>query len=335
MFYILHGPDDFSLREELGRIKDGLGDREALASNTTFFEGKQVGLNQLMDACMALPFLGTHRLIIVEGLLSRSSGSSKGGGDEDETEEGKLPKKGKGEWKALKDCVGGMPPSTVLVLVDSGVNKTSALFKGLASLAEVREFSPRRGRELREWIKGRVRQGGGTISSDAVNVLASMVGENLWVLASEIEKLLVYTAGRPIDQEDVEEVVSYARESNVFAMVDAIIEGRSARAASLLHLSIEEGAAAPYLLFMITRQLRLLVQSKELSMQHCRRAEIKSRLGISKDFVLDKALEQGHHYSMERLEHVYRQLLETDRSIKRGLMKGEMALDLLIADLCA
>jgi DNA polymerase-3 subunit delta len=333
MFYILHGPDDFSLREELGRIKDGLGDREALASNTTFFEGKQVGLNQLMDACMALPFLGTHRLIIVEGLLSRSSNSSKG--DEDEADEGKTAKKGKGEWKALKDCVGGMPPSTVLVLVDGEVNKTTALYKGLAPLAQVREFPLRRGRELREWIKGRVRQGEGAISSDAVNLLASMVGENLWVLASEIEKLLIYTAGRPIDQEDVEEVVSYAREANVFAMVDAIIEGRSARAASLLHLSIEEGAAPPYLLFMITRQLRLLVQSKELSMQRCRRADIKSQLGITKDFVLDKALEQGHHYSMERLEHVYRQLLETDRSIKRGLMKGEMALDLLIADLCA
>ena len=333
MFYILHGPDDFSLREELGRIKDGLGDREALASNTTFFEGKQVGLHQLMDACMALPFLGTHRLIIVEGLLSRTSSSAKG--DEDDTDEGKSTKKGKGEWKALKDGVGGMPPSTVLVLIDREVNKSAALFKGLASLAQVKEFPLRRGRELREWIKGRVRQGGGTISSDAVNVLASMVGENLWVLASEIEKLLVYTAGRPIDQQDVEEVVSYARESNVFAMVDAIIEGRSAKAASLLHLSLEEGAAAPYLLFMITRQLRLLVQSKELSMQRCRRADIKSRLGISKDFILDKALEQGRNYSMERLEHVYRQLLETDRAIKRGLMKGEMALELLIADLCA
>jgi len=296
MFYILHGPDDFSLREELGRIKDGLGDREALASNTTFFEGKQVGLHQLMDACMALPFLGTHRLIIVEGLLSRTSSSA---------------------------------------LIDREVNKSAALFKGLAPLAQVKEFPLRRGRELREWIKGRVRQGGGTISSDAVNVLASMVGENLWVLASEIEKLLVYTAGRPIDQQDVEEVVSYARESNVFAMVDAIIEGRSAKAASLLHLSLEEGAAPPYLLFMITRQLRLLVQSKELSLQRCRRADIKSRLGISKDFILDKALEQGRNYSMERLEHVYRQLLETDRAIKRGVMKGEMALELLIADLCA
>lgn len=334
MFYILHGPDDFSLREELERIKGGLGDREALASNTTYFEGKQVGLNQLMDACMALPFLGTHRLIIVEGLLSRSSNYSKGN-DADESEESQGRKKGKGEWKGLKDCIPGMPPSTVLVLVDGEVNKTSALFRGLTPLAEVREFPLRRGRALADWIRERVRQGGGTISSDAVSMLATMVGENLWVLASEIEKLLIYTAGRGIDREDVEEVVSYARESNVFAMVDAIIEGRSAKAASLLHLSIEEGAAAPYLLFMITRQLRMLVQAKELSLQRCRRAEIKSQLGITQDWVLDKVLEQGHHYSMERLEHVYRQLLETDRCIKRGVMRGEMALDLLIADLCA
>ena len=38
---------------------------------------------------------------------------------------------------------------------------------------------------------------------------------------------------------------------------------------------------------------------------------------------------------MERLEQVYRKLLETDLSIKRGTLRGELALDLLVADLCA
>jgi hypothetical protein len=37
---------------------------------------------------------------------------------------------------------------------------------------------------------------------------------------------------------------------------------------------------------------------------------------------------------MERLEQVYHKLLETDVSIKRGWLKGDMALDLLVAELC-
>lgn len=323
MFYILFGPDEFSLREELERIKDGLGDRESLASNTTTFEGKQVSLNQLMDACIALPFLGSHRLIIVEGLLARFDG------DRLELKKGKG-----GEWGEFEKKVGGMPPSTVLILIDGQIKKGNALLKRLAPLASVKEFPLLKGAALGEWILGRVKEGQGTISPEAVRMLASLVGENLWVLASEIEKLLLYTAGRRIDEGDVKTVVSYAREANVFTMVDALIEGRAARAAPLLHQLLQEGDTAPYLLVMITRQLRLLVQSKELSLQGFAPAEVKARLALTSDYVLNKALEQGRRYSMERLEQVYRKLLETDLSIKRGLWRGELALDLLIADLC-
>ena len=336
MFYILcgtrYGTDEFSLHEELERIKDGLGDREALASNTTVFDGKQVGFNQLMDACMAMPFLGTHRLVIVEGLLGRFSGGEEEGGVE-----GEVKKKGKkdiGEWKGLKERVGEMAPTTVLVLIEGDVNRNSALFKAIAPLAQVKQFSFLSGKALENWIRGRVGQGGGKISLGAVKLLAELVGQNLWMLASEIDKLLLYTEGRPIEEEDVRGVVSYAKEANVFTMVDALVDGHAARAASLLHRSLDEGDTAPYLLVMITRQLRLLVQAKELSLQHCKYPEIKSRLGVVNDFVLNKALEQGRHYTMERLEQVYHKLVETDVAIKRGWLKGDMALDLLVAELC-
>jgi DNA polymerase-3 subunit delta len=321
MLYILFGPDEFSLREELERIKEGLGDRESLASNTTIFEGKQVGFNQLMDACVALPFLGTHRLIIVEGLLARFEGDRAG--------------LNKGEWGEFGVKIGDIPPSTALVLVDRQLKKGNALLKGLAPLASVKEFTLLKGAALEGWIRGRIKEGKGTISTDAVRMLASLVGDNLWVLASEIEKLLLYTMGRRIEAGDVEEVVSYAREANVFVMVDALIEGQAARAAPLLHQLLQEGDTAPYLLVMITRQLRLLVQAKELSLQGYSSAGVKDRLGLASDYVLNKALKQGRSYSMERLEQVYRKLLETDLSIKRGLWKSDLALDLLVAELCA
>ncbi|MBE0415538.1 MAG: DNA polymerase III subunit delta [Dehalococcoidia bacterium] len=316
LLYILFGADDFSLREALGEIKEGLDDREALSSNTTVFEGHQVRLNQLMDACMAMPFLGSHRLVIVEGLLSRFE-------------------KEEGEWLALKDRVGSMPQTTVLVLVDGPLKRDNTLLKGLAPLASVKEFPPLKGAALGEWVKRRVKEGKGTISPQAVRLLASLVGGNLWVLASEIEKLLLYTSGRRIEEGDVNEVVSYAREASVFTMVDALIEGRAATAAPLLHRLLQEGATAPYLVVMITRQLRLLFQAKELSLKGMAASEIKNRLGLASDYVLTKALEQSRRYSMRRLEQVYRKLLETDLSIKRGIWKGELALDLFVAELCA
>jgi DNA polymerase-3 subunit delta len=269
-----------------------------------------------MDACLAMPFLGSHRLIIVEGLLGRFE-------------------EGGEEWLALKEQVATMPQTTVLVLVDGQIKRGNALLRGLAPLASVKEFPLLKGAALEGWIRKRVARGGGTISPQAVRLLATQVGENLWVLASEIEKLLLYTLGRRIEEGDVRGVVSYAREASVFSMVDALVEGRASRAATLIHQLLQEGVTAPYLLVMITRQLRLLLQAKELSLKGMAVSEIKKRLGLASDYTLTKALEQSKRYSMRRLEQVYRKLLETDLSIKRGIWKGELALDLLVAELCA
>ena len=338
MIYILYGHDEFSLHEELNQIKNSLGDREALATNTNEFDGKQVAPGQLLDACKAMPFLGTHRLVIVDGLLSRfekGSKTSKGSDGGEEEQEKVMPKRGwRAEWGELKQMLPEVPPTTVLVFVDGEIKKDNLLLKQLASAAQVRQFSELKGAALSEWIRNRVKGGGGSISPDAAKMLALFVGDNLAVLASEIDKLILYAAGRRIEDKDVKEVVSYAREANVFAMVDALIEGRSAAAAPILQQLLDEGAAAPYLLYMITRQVRLLVQIKELSNQKRNRNEIRERLAIASDFVLNKALEQSRNYSMERLEQIYRKLLETDIAIKQGTWKGELALDLLVAELC-
>ena len=338
MIYILYGHDEFSLHEELNRIKNSLGDREALATNTTEFDGKQVVPGQLLDACKAMPFLGTHRLVIVEGLLSRfekGTRVSKESDGADEDQEKVMPKRGwRAEWGELKQRLPEVPPTTVLIFIDGEIKKDNLLLKQLAPSAQVRQFPELRGNMLKDWIGNRIKGGGGSIAPDAAKMLAAFAGDNLWVLASEIDKLILFTGGRRIEEKDIKEVVSYAREANVFTMVDALIEGRSATAAPLLQQMLDEGAAAPYILFMITRQVRLLVQIKELSQQKCTRNEIRERLGIMNDFVLNKALEQSRNYSMERLEQIYRKILETDISIKQGIWKGDLALDLLVTELC-
>ena len=337
MIYILYGHDEFSLHEELNYIKNGLGDREALATNTTEFDGKQVAPGQLLDACKAMPFLGTHRLVIVDGLLSRFEKGTRTAkeSDGDEEQEKVMPKRGwRAEWGELKQRLPEVPPTTVLVFIDGEIKKDNLLLKQLAPLAQVRQFSELKGNSLNEWIRNRVKGNGGVISPEAVKLLAAYAGDNLWVLASEIDKLILFTAGRRIEEKDIKEVVSYAREANIFTMVDALIEGHSATAAPLLQQMLDEGAAAPYILFMITRQVRLLVQIKELINLKCNRNEIRDRMGIMNDFVLNKALEQSRNYSMERLEQIYRKILETDISIKQGIWKGDLALDLLVAELC-
>ncbi|GAI39824.1 unnamed protein product, partial [marine sediment metagenome] len=58
------------------------------------------------------------------------------------------------------------------------------------------------------------------------------------------------------------------------------------------------------------------------------------RLGITAEFVWRKTLEQASRYSLERLTELYHKLLEADLSIKTGRYDGELALNILVAELC-
>lgn len=62
--------------------------------------------------------------------------------------------------------------------------------------------------------------------------------------------------------------------------------------------------------------------------------EIQDRLGLPSEFALRKTLEQAQRYPLERLRELYNKLLETDLAIKTGKYDGELALNLLIAELC-
>ncbi len=326
MLYILFGEDDFSLHQALDEIKNGLDDREMLASNTTVLDGSQLSLNQLMNTCDALPFLAQKRLVIVEGLLARFDQKGR-------RRKARIPQLDE-EWRGLGSYLPGMSPSTVLILIDGGVGKGNPLFRELSPEATVKEFPSPRGTRLNGWIWERVKKGGGSISPSAVQLLADLIGGNLWVMDSEIEKLLLYARGRRVEERDVRSVVSYARESNIFAMIDAIMERKTSVATTLLHRLLNEGAAAPYLLFMITRQFRMLVQTKELASQRLPSIEVQKRSGLTSEYAFRKTMEQAKGFSMKQLEEVYRRLLDTDVSIKTGRQRGELALDLLITELC-
>ena len=78
----------------------------------------------------------------------------------------------------------------------------------------------------------------------------------------------------------------------------------------------------------------MIVQAKELRNQRKSEAEIQNKLGVASEFALRKVLEQADRYPMRYIIVMYHKLLETDLSIKTGKYDGELALNLLIADLC-
>ena len=328
MLYIIYGQDDFSVYQALEKIKAELGNLEMLAVSTTKLDGERLTLNELRDNCNIAPFLSPRRLVIVNHLLSRfEPRQSKSRPGKGMTKfESEL-----GEWEGLPFYIKQMPETAVLVLIEGKISGNNPLLKKLSPLAEVRTFPLLRGRSLKTWIQQRVINEGGSITPQAVDLLAELIGGNLWAMSNEIQKLLLYARGRPISEDDVRQLASYVQEASIFLLVDAILEGQIKTAQRLLHQLYQEGASPTYILAMITRQFRLIALSKELS--GLSRQQLQDKLGLASSYSLDKTLNQAKLYDLEQVREAYGKLLEADLGIKTGKYNDQLAVELLVTEL--
>jgi DNA polymerase-3 subunit delta len=324
---VLFGADDFSLRQALEDIKKGIGDPASLLPNTIVLDGRTVSPEQLRNACETVPFLADKRLVVVEGLPERFE-SPKGA-------RGKAPRRvdRAEEIKKFVDIARSVPPFTELVVIGGGVKASNPLLRELAALGKIGSFPLLKQPQLDRWVERRVKTAGGSISPQALAALVRFVGSDLWSMANEVDKLVLYAPGRRIEEADVKAVVSYAREESVFTLVDSVLESRGGLAQETLQQLLRAGAEPVYLLTMIARQARIILLVREMRARGLSRNEIQTKLALNSDFLIHKAWEQSERYSPARLRELYHRLLETDIAVKTGRLEGEVALDILVAEL--
>lgn len=330
MIYLL--PDDFLGHERLAEIRRACGDPDLVSLNTTRLEGQRLDLDELAAAAMAMPFLAEKRLVVVRQALSQYDAKGAAAGSE------KRQATRSERARALVAVLEQLPPTTELVFLEepekvkkSGNPIAQAISRLGGEVMERRQMKPD---ELIAWASNRVRAKGGRIQPGAAALLATAAGDDLQRLDGEIEKLITYAAGAEIKTEDVRLLVSAPGDDNVFHLVDAVGRGDRRQALAVLREAVGAGAAVPYLLLMIVRQFRLLLQARELSTTGLDPWQIAGQLRVP-SWVARTLVEQTRRFRDGDLERIYRRLVETDQAIKTGRLEGGVALDLLVAELTA
>ena len=328
MIYSLSGEDDFTIRETLTGMKESVGTPDVRDVNIVTLNAN-VSLDEFTANASTVPFLADKRLVLVEGLLGKFE--RRGGG---RSSSGANGRKDLSEWERLPLVLADVPETTDVVFVDGRLSASNPLLKLIQERVTAKTFNPPGPRELRMWIADRARSERAEIEERAVQMLAETIGSDLPVIASELRKLALVAAGRAITAEDVDSMVSYAQESNIFASVDAIVEGRVSEALGLVHGLLEGGSPTGYIITMIARQVRLLILAKEIGARRLSTGEASQRLRLS-GYPLRKTLFQADRFSMERLVEIHRMLLEADLAMKSTGADDELILDTLIADIAS
>ena len=331
MIHLLHGGDELSLHETLSSLKEEVGPAELRDVNITTLKGSEVSFEELVATCSTVPFLADKRMVIVEGLLSLFEQRAPGRAG---SRAGTGQKRALDQWEGLAEHLPRLPPTTELVFVDGRLTESNPLLARLRPLAKTRTFPLPLGRDLLQWIRQRAATLGIDIEPRAVNALAESVGPNLRVLDSELQKLSLYRQGEQVRHQDVQELVAYVKEANIFAAVDAVLEGRPGVAIRLVHQLLDAGRVPSYVITMIARQVRLLLLAKEIKAQGVPSDEIGRRLSLS-GFPLRKTLEQEGRLTRQRLAEIHHMLVQADLDIKTGRADEQLVLDTLIAELAS
>lgn len=317
----LIGTDYFGQRH-LAALRQALGDETVAAMNTTVFEGPRLDVAALRTVCDTLPFLSPRRLVIVRRLFAWLGQSG----------EGREASAARREVEqALLAYLPQLPATTDLVFQEEELPRAGALLAYIEAHGTVVAPRTLRGEELTDWIAHRLAEEGCRASPEAVQLLATYAGEDLAALDREIVKVATYAAGQTLTAEAVRRLVPDARQADIFDLVDAL--GRRDRVTALraLRQLLQEGEPPAYILVMLGRQLRLLLQARELYDQGRREREIAGALHLPR-FVAEKLTRQAAHFRREPLLRLLRALVALDAALKSGQIDGALGLELFLLE---
>lgn len=331
MYYIFHGDDELARTEQVRALIAKMGDAQYADLNTARFDAK-VSLGEIRHACDAIPFLADKRLVLVEGLLAKLE-PKRGKSDDDgeAIEEEAHPDLAQG----LKENLPNLPAHARLVFIEAKTlakNNPLVKFASADKNATIKEFAAPEMKSLPGWIQARVKKKGAEIEAAAINELAMHIGNDPRLLDNEIEKLITFRGNAPIRAEDVRALVASVGEANIFDLVDAVGKRQTKHALDLLHAHLAQNAAPQYLLSMIVRQFRMLLQLRDLAARNVPLDSAREQLHLH-PFVAQKTWTQALNFTLPQLEAIYQRLLDTDLAMKTSRVDLTVALDLLIVEL--
>jgi len=311
MIIFLYGEDSYRSTQKIKEIKEKFkAEKDPSGLNIVSFEGDEFDLEKFNNAASQSGFLVSKRLIIVKNLLSHK------------------PKKETAE--AIKELLNNLKNSdNIFVFWEALVpDKRTALFKLLSKEKLSQEFPQLETTKLANWIKKYAQEHNGQIDNQSVNLLISFVGNDLWQLSNELDKLIAYSQGT-ITENEVKEMVKAKLDENIFGLVDAIGSNNKSLALKLLGEQISVGLNEVYILSMIVRQFRIMALLKSLLSQNISEAEIVKQTKLH-PFVVKKLLPTSQKFTLNKLQLIYNKLAELDVKFKSTSLPPQTLLDLFI-----
>jgi DNA polymerase III subunit delta len=300
--YLIAGADRPKIQRAIRRLRDRIGDE-----STEFLTAFEASGEDAVAACNSPVLFGSGQRLVVVADVDRWKAA---------------------DAKAVADYLVSPAPDTVLALVGEETKKTSALAKACAKAGEILVYDiPKR--RLPEWVAKQFADRGVDADGEACRLLVEIVGEDPEELATEVDKLAIWSGGDRIGAQEVGALAAGCAEIPGYELTDAWgrRDSRAALAAcqTLLERSPDPvSRAVPGLVGLLVGHVGRVRSVQRLVEEGLSAREIAVQLKRH-PFYVEKLVAQARNYGVDELRDAVVRLAALDYAVKGG---SRLAVDL-------
>lgn len=314
MVYLLYGTIEFLINREIKKI---IKDNEINDIDISNYNLETDLLDNILDDANMNSLFSTKKVMIVNNAYIFT---------------GSVRKKGPNHnLDLLLKYLDNPNPDAILIFtnIDEKIDDRKKIVKNIKNKGKVIEFNKLKNND--SFIKQELDDY--KMDQSTLKIFNDYVGDNLAIIASEIEKLKLYKDNdKIITKEDIYNVCSELIDIDLNELTNSIVNKNIAKALKIYEEMIKQGEEPLQIIIRLANQFRIIYQVKELSKKGYSNKDITDILGIH-PYRIQKAIENSYLFSSQKLLNYLKKLSEIDEGIKLGTKDKNMALELFILEI--
>ena len=311
--YIYEGAEEYLIEFCLGELKKALVEEWSEMMNFKSF-AELPPVSEAEDFMETLPVMSERKLVIFRkcGLFGGNI-------------------KNKAQWEKLMSNVAPFNCVVIWESSDDKGKKSSTVRKAAEKGgAVVVEFPLRSEANLRSWVTKIAAADGKSIDPKNASYLINSLDRSMRSIKTELGKIIAFSKTPQITREDIDSVIVKPVTENVFALIDAIFDGRRELCYSQLYTlrSLREEPVA--ILSLLSGQLITIYKAKLHLLGGLNHHNVAAALGGG--YLATRCTRKAEKLKLENIQTLISLCWECDKNIKQGLIGGWAALETIIAE---
>jgi DNA polymerase III subunit delta len=302
----------------------------------------EVSLTEVIDDARAMNLFVEKRVILAVSVEAALPRTGKGSDDGDEEGSGS----GGGGIEALAHYLKDPAPGVTLLFEATRfdfegddkrkLDRIRKFFSAVPDAVELKRHSPD---EARQEAQAMLRRGGVSMEPAALEMLVESLGADVARLATEIEKLALFATSSKtsITEDDIASLIPDARETNIFALVNALGRRDRIKALGILDTLCRDGEYLPLALSFLSTQFRTALIAKEAGLRTSQQIQGHfTKLGVPMwGSRAEQVAQTMAKFTKEQLERGMKLIFEADRALRSPRPDDRIVMESFVAGITA